>query len=102
MPYAYPEIEDAILSGSPSTAWVTLSNEHYDPARGVGLYRRFIDELAYAAQVGFDGVSVNEHHQNAYGTMPNPNLMAAALIERVPTGRIGVLGNALPLHDPIQ
>lgn len=102
MPYAHAEIEGPILQGSPPGAWVTLSNEHYDPPKGVRLYRRFIDELVYAAEVGFDGVSVNEHHQNAYGTMPNPNLLAASLIERIPTGRIGVLGNALPLHDPIQ
>lgn len=102
MPYALPEIEEPILSGTPSTAWVTLSNAHYDPRKGVELYRRFLDELVYASEIGFDGVSVNEHHQNAYGTMPNPNLMAAALIERIPRGLVGLLGNALPLHDPVH
>ncbi len=42
---------------------------------------------------------VNEHHQNAYGTMPSPNIMAAALTQRVKRARIGIVGNALPLHD---
>ena len=29
--------------------------------------------------MGFDGVGTNEHHQNAYGFMCNPNLFAAPL-----------------------
>ena len=32
--------------------------------------------------MGFDGLGVNEHHQNAYGLMPSPNIMAAALTRR--------------------
>ena len=31
--------------------------------------------LARAAEeAGFDGICVNEHHQNGYGLMPSPNL----------------------------
>jgi alkanesulfonate monooxygenase SsuD/methylene tetrahydromethanopterin reductase-like flavin-dependent oxidoreductase (luciferase family) len=102
MPYAVPEAMERIGEMDEINAWISFSNENFNPRDGVGLYKRFLDELQYASEVGFDGVSVNEHHQNAYGTMPNPNLMAAALIERVKTGVIGVLGNALPLHDPLE
>ncbi len=42
---------------------------------------------------------MNEHHQNAYGTMPSPNIMAAVLTQRVKRAKIGIVGNALPLHD---
>jgi alkanesulfonate monooxygenase SsuD/methylene tetrahydromethanopterin reductase-like flavin-dependent oxidoreductase (luciferase family) len=91
-----------LMPSKPENAWVTFSNRHYDPKQGTELYRRYLNELSYAAELGFDGVSVNEHHQNAYGTMPNPNIMAAALIERVPRGRIAVLGNAISLHDPLE
>jgi alkanesulfonate monooxygenase SsuD/methylene tetrahydromethanopterin reductase-like flavin-dependent oxidoreductase (luciferase family) len=31
--------------------------------------------------------------------MPSPNLMAAALTQRVKRAKIGIVGNALPLHD---
>ena len=48
---------------------------------------------------GFDGVVINEHHQNAYGIMPSPNLIAAALSQRVQTARVMVLGNGLPLYE---
>jgi alkanesulfonate monooxygenase SsuD/methylene tetrahydromethanopterin reductase-like flavin-dependent oxidoreductase (luciferase family) len=52
-----------------------------------------------AESLGYDGLGVNEHHQNAYGTMPSPNLMAAALIRRTQRAKIAILGNALPLRD---
>ncbi|HUY64574.1 MAG TPA: LLM class flavin-dependent oxidoreductase [Acidimicrobiales bacterium] len=81
-------------------AWVTLPNTEYDPVRGGELYRRYLDELVMAEELGLDGVVVNEHHQNAYGLMPSPNLMAAALTQRTERVRLCVLGNALPLYNP--
>ena len=81
-------------------AWVTLPNSTYDPVRGGSLYERYLDELVYAEELGFDGVVVNEHHQNAYGLMPSPNLMAAALTQRTKRVKLCVLGNALPLYNP--
>src|SRR5439155_4881198 len=35
---------------------------------------------------------VNEHHQNAYGLMPSPNIMAAALTKMTSRVKILVLG----------
>ena len=32
-----------------------------------------------AAKLGFDGIGTNEHHQNPYGFMCNPNLFGAIL-----------------------
>ena len=81
-------------------AWVTCPNELYDPARGHELYNRYIDELVYAEQCGFDGVCVNEHHCNAYGNMPSPNLIASILARQTKRVRIAVVGNALPLYNP--
>jgi alkanesulfonate monooxygenase SsuD/methylene tetrahydromethanopterin reductase-like flavin-dependent oxidoreductase (luciferase family) len=81
------------------TTWVTLPNELYDPRLGNEDYTRFLDELAYADELGFDGVCVNEHHQTAYGTMPSPNVMAGALTQRAKNGKIALLGNALSLRD---
>ncbi|MCY4104280.1 MAG: LLM class flavin-dependent oxidoreductase [bacterium] len=95
MPYPYlPEDFDERES-----AWVTLSNSNYDPTVGTGLYNRYLDELEYAEQLGFDGICVNEHHQNAYGTMPSPNLMAAALVRRTERLKVAIVGNGLPLRD---
>lgn len=82
-----------------SSSWVTLSNECYDPTRGQELYNEYLDEMELAEQLGYDGLGVNEHHQTAYGLMPSPNLMAAALVRRTKKAKIAILGNALPLRD---
>jgi alkanesulfonate monooxygenase SsuD/methylene tetrahydromethanopterin reductase-like flavin-dependent oxidoreductase (luciferase family) len=94
MPYpALPESYDG-------PAWITIPNELFDPAVGRDVYNRYIDELVYAEELGFDGVCVNEHHQNAYGIMPSPNLIASILARQTERVRIAVVGNALPLYDP--
>jgi alkanesulfonate monooxygenase SsuD/methylene tetrahydromethanopterin reductase-like flavin-dependent oxidoreductase (luciferase family) len=78
------------------SSWITLSNRYYDPQRGHTLYNEYLDEMERAEALGYDGLGVNEHHQNAYGTMPSPNLMAAALIRRTQRAKIAILGNAIP------
>jgi O-methyltransferase/luciferase-like monooxygenase len=60
-----------------------------------------LDGLELADRLGFDGVGVNEHHQNGYGFMASPNIMAAALARRSPGGSaLMVLGNSLALYQP--
>ncbi len=81
------------------SAWVTYPNSNYDPTVGTYLYNRYLDELEYAEPLGFDGICVNEHHQNAYGTMPSPNLMAATLCRNTERVDIAIVGNGLPLRD---
>jgi alkanesulfonate monooxygenase SsuD/methylene tetrahydromethanopterin reductase-like flavin-dependent oxidoreductase (luciferase family) len=82
------------------SAWVWLPNTLYDPVKGHDLYREYINTLVYAEDLGFDGICVNEHHQNAYGLMPSPNLIAAALTQRTRRCKLAVIGNALPMYNP--
>ncbi|MSU78558.1 MAG: LLM class flavin-dependent oxidoreductase [Gemmataceae bacterium] len=82
------------------SAWIWIPNDLYDPVKGHDLYREYINTLAYADELGFDGICVNEHHQNAYGLMPSPNLIAAALTQRTQRCKIAVIGNALPMYNP--
>ena len=81
-------------------AWVKCPNGFYDGRKGHELYNRYLDELVYAEELGFDGVCINEHHSNAYGNMPSPNLMASILARQTKRVRIAVVGNALPLYNP--
>jgi len=81
--------------------WVDLpASELYDPVLGHGVYHDYLDELEFADQMGFDGICVNEHHQNAYGLMPSPNLMAATLTRRTRRAKIVVMGNSVALYNP--
>ena len=81
-----------------ATVWTHLPNRFYDPKKGHALYNRYLDELEYGEQLGFDGLCVNEHHQTAYGMMPSPIVTAAALARRTSKAKIAILGSALPLR----
>ena len=94
MPYADLDLD---YQQKYRTDWVILPNTYFDPKKGHVLYNRYLDELELAAELGFDGVSVNEHHQNAYGLMPSPVVTASALARRVKTAKIAILGNAFGL-----
>jgi alkanesulfonate monooxygenase SsuD/methylene tetrahydromethanopterin reductase-like flavin-dependent oxidoreductase (luciferase family) len=100
MPYPYlPEDFDERYASSA----LTYPNANFSPELGSALYARYLDELEYADKLGFDGIAVNEHHQSAYGLMPSPNLMAAALSRRTTRARIMVLGNAIGIRgNPLR
>lgn len=100
MPYPYlPDDFDERFT-SPS---LTFPNGYFDPQRGNQLYHRYLDELEHADRLGFDGIAVNEHHQTAYGLMPSPNIMAAALARRTERAQIMVLGNAIGIRgNPLR
>jgi alkanesulfonate monooxygenase SsuD/methylene tetrahydromethanopterin reductase-like flavin-dependent oxidoreductase (luciferase family) len=96
----YPELPEDFRERYHSSA-VDVPSQLFDPAIGHRAYNDYLDELEYAADVGFDGICVNEHHQQAYGMMPSPNIMAAALARRTgsKTGLV-VLGNSIALYNP--
>lgn len=99
MPYAYV---DPDYDKEYDTCWVTYPNSKFDPVKGHELYNRYLDELEYAEELGFDGVCVNEHHQNAYGLMPSPVVMASALATKTKQMKIAILGNAFGIRDHPQ
>jgi len=82
------------------SVWVDIPRTLYDPKIGHQLYNEYLDALEYADRAGFDGLGVNEHHQNAYGMMPSPNIMAAALARRTSRANLVVLGNSIALYNP--
>ena len=96
---AYPFLP-AEFDARYDSGWVTVPNELWDRDRTRGLYQEYVDQLVYAEELGFDGLVLNEHHQNIYGLMPSPNLIATALARRTTNTAICVLGNSLALYNP--
>lgn len=98
MPYPFiPPGEDL------ESTWVTLPNSHFDPRVAHKLYQEYMEQLVACERLGYDGIIVNEHHQNAFGTIAAPNVWAAYLAARTSRIRIGIVGNALPLHlNPLR
>lgn len=95
----YTELPDDFRQKHRSV-WVDIHSSLFDPKRAHLMYNDFMDELEYAAEVGFDAVCVNEHHSNGYGLMPSPNLIASSLARRTTNTAICVMGNSLALYNP--
>lgn len=75
----YRDLPEGFPNGLAS-AWVDAPWWEYGDADKVtDCYNWSIDELMLAAKLGFDGIGLNEHHQNPYGFMCNPNLFGAML-----------------------
>jgi len=82
------------------SVWVDVPSNLFDAEIASRTYNETLDELKYAAEMGYDGICVNEHHQNAYGLMPSPNIMAAAMSRETKDVAIIVMGNSIALYDP--
>src|SRR5258707_13915131 len=72
------------------SVWVDIPNTLYDPRKGHAVYHEYMDQLEYADALGFDGIGVNEHHQNGYRLMPSPHIIAAGLCRRTSRAAICV------------
>lgn len=98
----YRELPANFEQNYPSV-WVTPPKELYDPRKGHRMYHDYLDELEFAVDLGYDAVGVNEHHSNAYGLMPSPNLMGSILSRKVRHSEktsLIVLGNSLASYNP--
>jgi alkanesulfonate monooxygenase SsuD/methylene tetrahydromethanopterin reductase-like flavin-dependent oxidoreductase (luciferase family) len=82
------------------SVWVDVDSRLFDPVKANKVYNHYLDLLELAEDLGYDGLGINEHHQNAYGLMPSPQLMAATLARRTREAAILLLGQSLALYDP--
>ena len=95
----WPDLPDSFREDHRSV-WVDIDSKLFDPARANAIYHEYMDQLEYADSLGYDGIGVNEHHQNAYGIMPSPNIIAAGLARRTSKAAICVIGNSIALYNP--
>ena len=61
-----------------------------------------LDRFRLADELGFDWVTVAEHHFAPFSLTPNPMVMAGALTQVVKRAKIAVLGPTLPILNPIR
>lgn len=73
-----------------------------DPKVAMQSYQEGMEECEFAEELGFDWLSLSEHHYSGTRTTPNPALMAAAVAERCKRVKIALLGHLLPLHNPVR
>jgi alkanesulfonate monooxygenase SsuD/methylene tetrahydromethanopterin reductase-like flavin-dependent oxidoreductase (luciferase family) len=61
-----------------------------------------LEAFELADQVGFDWVTVAEHHFAPLSMTPNPMVMAGVLTQRVRRARIALLGPDIPILNPVR
>lgn len=64
--------------------------------------QRTLDQFKLGDELGFDWVTVAEHHFAPFSMTPNPMVMAAALVGVVKKAKIAVLGPDIPILDPVR
>ncbi len=95
----WPDLPDDFREQHRSV-WVDIPRSLFDAERANEVYNTYMDQLEFADELGYDAIGVNEHHQNGYGIMPSPNLIAAGLARRTNRAAIAVIGNSLALYNP--
>src|SRR5215472_11953738 len=61
-----------------------------------------LEQFELADQLGFDWVTVAEHHFAPMSLTPNPMVMAGALTQVVKRARIALLGPNVPILNPVR
>jgi alkanesulfonate monooxygenase SsuD/methylene tetrahydromethanopterin reductase-like flavin-dependent oxidoreductase (luciferase family) len=74
----------------------------YDPATGAEALRGMVERVQFLEQLGFDWVSVSEHHYSPRILTPSPVVSAAWLAARVHQIKIALLGPIVPTSNPIR
>ena len=61
-----------------------------------------LNQFRMADELGFDWVSVAEHHYAPFSLTPNPMIMAGALTQVVKRAKIALLGSSIPINNPVR
>jgi alkanesulfonate monooxygenase SsuD/methylene tetrahydromethanopterin reductase-like flavin-dependent oxidoreductase (luciferase family) len=92
--------EDQIIENGSS--YFGVPNKYFDPQKGSQLLNEYLDERIYAEELGFDGVMLNEHHQTPFCMGSVMDVEAAILARITKKVKIVLLGNPLPVADPLR
>jgi alkanesulfonate monooxygenase SsuD/methylene tetrahydromethanopterin reductase-like flavin-dependent oxidoreductase (luciferase family) len=74
----------------------------YSPQDARRSMQTALEQFRLADEVGFDWVTVAEHHYGPMGLTPNPMVFAGALTQVVKRARIALLGPNVPILNPVR
>ena len=65
-------------------------------------YGEMLEQIQYGEELGFESVWLAEHHFSAYGTMPSPQVAAAAIAQITKKMDIGIAVSILNFDNPVR
>ena len=74
----------------------------YDPDAGAQAYQGMVDRMLYVEELGFDWISVSEHHYSPRILTPNTAVSASYMAARSKKIKIAVLGPIVSQSNPVQ
>ena len=74
----------------------------YDPEIGARAFHGMVDRVRFVEELGFDWVSVSEHHYSPRILTPSPVVSATYLASQVDKIKIAMLGPIVPVGNPIR
>lgn len=86
---------------APRDVWPAPRGE-YTADLAMQSFEEGLEQFQVADEVGFDWVTVAEHHYAPFSLTPNPMVMAGALTQRVRRAKVALLGADIPILDPVR
>src|SRR2546421_636513 len=65
-------------------------------------YRACLEMVEWGERMGFQDVTLSEHHNDDAGYLPAPLTLAAAILGRTARIKVSVSAALVPLHDPLR
>ena len=90
------------LAPRPMPAEWPVPPDAYDRQAGVDAYRGMVERMQFVEKLGFDWISVSEHHYSPQRLTPNPIVSAAHLAALSRKIKIAVLGPIISQSNPVQ
>ena len=98
-PYSHVTDEDLAQYDS---GRLDFPNTFFNPEKAHVLYNQYHEQYAWADEAGLDGIMTNEHHASYWNMKPSANLDAAVISKITAKVRIAILGNIIPVNDPLR
>ena len=89
------------LGATPEGVW-PVPIDNCSAAAAAAALTLALDQFKMADELGFDWVTVAEHHFGPYSVTPNPMVLAGALSQVVHRAKIALLGPTLPILNPVR
>ena len=91
-PHRYVNNDEIIKNG-----FFGLPNTMFERETAARYLNEYLDERVMAEEMGFDGLMLNEHHDNAFCMGSVMNVEASILARLTKKAKIVLLGNPLPI-----